>query len=250
MDGWLSLSTIVWCTPPVPDRYRSVPVPVTANTTPPPAAVAGVCDSSHHRRQLYVCVYRDIQYNIVLAASRGWSANVQVYDVDLTTNSCGTTCRARGLRSGFDGFEPGAFIGFYTGRWGTRKSLGGTNAYMLDAGDDDHHVAPPGARCRRVDFGLHAMAAINEPSPGVCMPHPARGPPPRRPKPRRRAPPALSVRSGEFRAVVLATAAVLRLPFPGGGRRPHSGSLTFGPHALRPRRGCTKSKTIYGRPSL
>jgi hypothetical protein len=111
---------------------------------------------------------------VVLAASRGRSANVQVYDVDLTTNSCGTTCRARGLRSGFDGFEPGAFIGFYTGRWGARKSLGGANAYMLDAGDDDHHVAPPGARCRRVDFGLHAMAAINEPSPGVCMPRPAR----------------------------------------------------------------------------
>ena len=35
-------------------------------------------------------------------------------------------------------------------------------------------MAPPGARCRRVDFGLHAMAAINEPSPGVCMPRPAR----------------------------------------------------------------------------
>ena len=56
----------------------------------------------------------------VLAAFRGRSTNVQVYDVDLPTNSRGTTCVARGLRSGCDGFEPGAFIGFYTGRWGTR----------------------------------------------------------------------------------------------------------------------------------
>ena len=110
----------------------------------------------------------------VLAAFRGRSANVQVYDADLPTNSCGTTCRAHGLRAGSDGFEPGAFIGFYTGRWGTRKGLGGANAYMLAAGDDEHYVAPPGARVRRVDFGLHAMAAINEPSPGVCMPRPAR----------------------------------------------------------------------------
>ena len=105
---------------------------------------------------------------------RGRSTNVQVYDVDLPTNSCGTTCRARGLRAGSDGFDPGAFIGFYTGRWGTRKSLGGANAYMLDAGDDEHYVAPPGARSRRVDLGVHAMAAINEPNAGVCMPRPAR----------------------------------------------------------------------------
>ena len=104
----------------------------------------------------------------VLAAFRGRSNNVQVYDVDLPTNSCGTTCVARGLCSGCDGFEPGAFIGFYTGRWGTRKGLGGANAYMLDTGDDEHYVAPPGARSRHVDFGMHAMAAINEPSPGVC----------------------------------------------------------------------------------
>ena len=110
----------------------------------------------------------------VLAALRGRSANVQIYDVDLPTNSCGTTSVAHGLRSGSDGFEPGAFIGFYTGRWGTWKGLGGANAYMLAAGDDEHYVAPPGARVRRVDFGLHAMAAINEPSPGVCMPRPAR----------------------------------------------------------------------------
>ena len=111
---------------------------------------------------------------VILAAFRGRSANVQVYDADLPTNSCGTTCRARGLRAGSDGFDPGAFIGFYTGRWGTRKSLGGANAYMLDTGDDEHYVAPPGARSRHVDFGMHAMAAINEPSPGVCMPRPAR----------------------------------------------------------------------------
>ena len=109
-----------------------------------------------------------------LAAFRGRSDNVQVYDVDLPTNACGTTYRARGLCSGCHGFEPGAFIGFYTGRWGTRKGLGGANSYMLDAGDDENYVAPPGARCRRVDFALHAMAAINEPSPGVCMARPAR----------------------------------------------------------------------------
>ena len=105
---------------------------------------------------------------VVLAAFRGRSANVQVYDADLLTNSCGTTCVARGLRTDSDGFDPGAFIGFYTGRWGTLKSLGGANAYMVDAGDDEHYVAPPGARSRRVDLGVHAMAAINEPSPGVC----------------------------------------------------------------------------------
>ncbi len=110
----------------------------------------------------------------LLAAFRGRSDNVQIYDVDLPTNSCGATVRAHGLRTGSDGFEPGAFIGFYTGRWGTRKSLGGANAYMLAVGDDENYVAPRGARCRRVDFGLHAMAAINEPSPGVCMPRPAR----------------------------------------------------------------------------
>ena len=111
---------------------------------------------------------------VVLAACRGRSANVEVYDVNLSTDSCGAACRARGLRSGYCGFEPGAFIGFYTGQWGTRKELGGANAYMVDAGDDERHVAPPGARRRRVDFGLHAMAAMNEPSPGVCMPRPAR----------------------------------------------------------------------------
>ena len=111
---------------------------------------------------------------VARAAFRGRSANVQVHDVDLPTKSCGAIHRARGLCSGCHGFEPGAFIGFYTGRWGTRKGLGGANSYMLDAGDDENYVAPPGARCRRVDFALHAMAAINEPSPGVCMPRPAR----------------------------------------------------------------------------
>lgn len=109
----------------------------------------------------------------LLAAARGRSTNVHVYGVDLSTKSGGGTYRARGLCSGCDGFEPGAFIGFYTGRWGTRQALRGADAYMVDVGNDELYVAPPGARTRRVDFNLHAMAAINEPSPGVCLPRPA-----------------------------------------------------------------------------
>ena len=41
----------------------------------------------------------------LLAAFRGRSDNVQIYDVDLPTNSCGATVRAHGLRTGSDGFE-------------------------------------------------------------------------------------------------------------------------------------------------
>ena len=108
--------------------------------------------------------------DVVLAALRGRSANVQVYDVDLSIESGDGTFYSvpgRGLRSGCDGFRAGGFIGFYTGKWGSRRSLGGANAYMVDCGDDERHVAPPGAKRRRVDFRVHAMAAINEPSPNV-----------------------------------------------------------------------------------
>ena len=115
--------------------------------------------------------------DVVLAALRGRSANVQVYDVDLSIESGDGTFYSvpgSGLRSGCDGFRAGGFIGFYTGKWGSRRSLGGANAYMVDCGDDERHVAPPGAKRRRVDFSVHAMAAINEPSPNVSMPRPAR----------------------------------------------------------------------------
>ena len=81
---------------------------------------------SHERGGMYA----------MLAAQRGRSANVQVYDVDLPTNLSGATHRVHGLRSSSKEFEPGDFIGFYTGRWGSRKRLGGANAYMVDCGDD------------------------------------------------------------------------------------------------------------------
>ena len=108
----------------------------------------------------------------MLAAQRGRSKNVHVYSVTLPEMYGGDgTYQACGLLSGPDGFEPGDFIGFYTGKWGTRKQLGGSTAYTVAVGDDFWHVAPPGSRTRRVHLGLHAMAAINEPG---RQPHAAR----------------------------------------------------------------------------
>ena len=101
--------------------------------------------------------------------SRGRSPNAHLCTVTLPDTSGHRTYQARGLRTGCDAFEPGAFIGFYTGRWGTRVQLGGANPYMLDVGDDHWHVAPPGSRACRVDLMKHAMAAINEPGPEVIF---------------------------------------------------------------------------------
>lgn len=110
----------------------------------------------------------------VLAAHRGRSTNVCLYRVTLhNASGDGSGYRACGLCSGSKAFEVGDFIGFYTGRWGTRKELGGANPYMISIGDDYWHVAPQGGRSRRVNHGQHTMAAINEPCPGVRFPAPS-----------------------------------------------------------------------------
>ena len=58
---------------------------------------------------------------VALAACRGRSANLDIYTVDLPIAGTMSTYRAHGLRSGYDGFKAGDFIGFYTGRWATRR---------------------------------------------------------------------------------------------------------------------------------
>ena len=99
------------------------------------------------------------------ALACGRSPNVLVGAERLERDD-GTIDEARGLYA-TNFFAAGDFIGLYTGTWGPRARFRGAGRYLVDAGDDWWHVAPPGSRNNSVNHELHAMAAINEPGCNV-----------------------------------------------------------------------------------
>ena len=90
------------------------------------------------------------------ALSRGRSPKAQVGDVILQSGD-GEPFHARGLFARGDGFNPGDFIGFYTGTWTDSRCRGD---YVLEYGDDVWRVVPP-----KLSRAASAVKNVSVPGP-------------------------------------------------------------------------------------
>lgn len=105
------------------------------------------------------------------ALSRGRRPDVAARQVTLFDAEGAVKKGAIGLFAGPDFIPPGAFIGFYTGKWTARqRAYTGTNQYVMAYGDDTWYVCPQTDKNGHLKSSTKdAMAAINEPCQGVSL---------------------------------------------------------------------------------